>query len=210
LQTQTLVYVGEYLSIFLLNFTILKQIASILLLGILAFNIFGYRIYFNVAENNSTIKVDEIIQNRTYNEQDLTTYKFSAKQLPYYTNTKQYEVVNGEVEVNGVVMTYVKKRIYKDSIEYVCLPNIQKTEIRNARDEFFKLVNDLNSLSQNKSTKKQTHSTVKPFSFEATTFSEAKLQSQSIVKNKKEYSLYNSMLLPSPYLAYNAPPPNEV
>lgn len=191
------------------NFTTLKKLAVILLLGIFAFNILGYRIYFNIAEDKSTAIAETKIQNNDFNTTDLVTYKFSAKQLPYYTNSKNYEIAKGEVDVNGDIMTYVKKRIYKDSIEYVCLPNTHKTQIRNARDEFFKLVNDLNNLSQNKSSKKQTTTNVKPFSFEATTFTALKWNSQSsIVKIKKEYSLLNANVLPNPYLAYSTPPPD--
>jgi hypothetical protein len=186
----------------------LKQIASILLLGILAFNILGYRIYFNIAENKSTAIAENKIQNNDFDKQDLVTYKFSAKQLPYYTNSKNFELANGEVDVNGTVMTYIKKRIYNDSIEYVCLPNTHKTEIRNARDEFFKLVNDLNNLTQNKTPKKQNNNTVKPFSFEATTLSATTYYDNAIVLIKNEYNISNTSILPNPYLAYSTPPPN--
>jgi hypothetical protein len=180
-------------------------------LGIFAFNILGYRIYFNIAEDKSTAVAETKIQNNDFNTKDLVTYKFSAKQLPYYTNNQNYDAVKGEVDVNGSVMTYVKKRIYKDSIEYVCLPNTHKTQIRNARDQFFKLVNDLNNLSQNKSSKKQTNTIVKPFSFEATTLTALKWHNKSsIVKIKKEYSVLNAAILPKPYLAYSAPPPDVV
>jgi hypothetical protein len=186
----------------------LKQFAAILIIGILCFNFFGYKVYYHFAMQNADETISKAINTQSFDNSETVTYKFSAKQLPYYTNSKHYEAANGEVEVNGTSMAYVKKRIYQDSIEYVCLPNHQKTQIRNARDEFFKLVNDLNNLTQNKSSKKQTNTVVKPFSFEATTLSDGKIQTNSAVKTKKEYNSFNSINLSKPYLAYNTPPPD--
>jgi hypothetical protein len=58
--------------------------------------------------------------------------------------------MDGEIEINGIHYNYVKYRMYEDSVEYLCIPNQAKTKLSNARDEFYKLVNDLQHPSQNK------------------------------------------------------------
>ncbi|HEX4372306.1 MAG TPA: hypothetical protein VHZ50_03280, partial [Puia sp.] len=86
----------------------------------------------------------------------------SANHLAYYNNSKQFERVDGEIEINGIQYKYVKKRLYNDSFEYLCIPNNDVAKLRTARDDFFKLVNDLQQ--QNTSGKKSSpHSSTKNF-----------------------------------------------
>ncbi len=105
-------------------------------------------------------------------------------------------------------MTYVKKRIYKDSIEYICLPNQAKTNLRTAREDFFKLVNDLNNLSQNNTSKKQNSTNTKPFSFDALAFEPNHSKYLFIALIKNNYSFYTKDILPNPYHQSLTPPPN--
>lgn len=63
--------------------------------------------------------------------------------LPYYTNSVQYEHVNGTVTIDGVIYQYVKRRIYADSIEYLCLRDMAQTRLQGAREQFFQLAYDL-------------------------------------------------------------------
>lgn len=58
--------------------------------------------------------------------------------------------MDGEIEIDGIHYNYVKCRMYQDSLEYLCIPNTAKNRLSNARDEFYKLVNDLRTHSQNK------------------------------------------------------------
>ncbi len=195
------------IQLFILYLHILKQFSAILLLSIFAFNIFGYKIYFAIAENNSDAIIENKIEKQQYQTTDLVAYKVPAKQLPYYTNCKSYEVANGEVNVKGNIMTYVKKRIYKDSIEYLCLPNEAKTNLRTAREDFFKLVNDLQNESQQHSPKKQQHNT-KPFSFDAVAFEVKENNFYYLITPTSSVTSYKNKTLPNPYLQVTCPPPN--
>lgn len=147
------------------------------------------------------------IEKETYNTADLVTFKFSAKQLPYYTNSKNYEAANGEVDVNGVSMQYVKKRIVDDSIEYVCLPNKQKSSIKNARDDFFKLINDLQNTASKTSSKNNTK-TYKAFSFEAVNFQTKNNITTNIIFQEKNYTSLNNKATVNPFLLKLIQPPD--
>ena len=69
--------------------------------------------------------------------------------LPYYTNSLQFETVNGAIEMDGIEYEYIKRRIYNDSIELVCLPNVEKQNLESARDQFVRLSNDWQSSESN-------------------------------------------------------------
>ncbi|MEN9684239.1 MAG: hypothetical protein RLZZ28_25 [Bacteroidota bacterium] len=142
---------------------ILKKIASILLLGILLFNAGGYHLFTNYLESRADNLLEASLDENNYNEADLLHIKVAAN-LPYYTNAPEFERVNGEIDINGIHYKYVKRRMYNDSVELLCIPNIAKTGLENARNDFYRLANDL--VSNNNSSKKSTgnHSHTSKFS----------------------------------------------
>jgi hypothetical protein len=187
----------------------LKKIASIVLIGILLFNFVGYRMLFSIANDNITNTMEDKIIKEDFSTADLVSFRFSAKKLPYYTNSKQYEIANGEIEVNGVTMTYVKKRIFHDSIEYVCLVNIAKTNLRTAKDDFFKLVNDLQNTT-GKTTSKPITKNIKPFSFDGLSFS-VNTSNNLIAKQAYAFNFcYKNPFLANPFLQIPQQPPEAV
>lgn len=116
-------------------------------MGILLFNWVGYRGIFSYLENNSSQLLNERLDNREFEEESLITIKLPVENLPYYTNSPIFERVNGKLTIGGMQYQYVEKRIFNDSIEMRCIPNAQSTHLTNARDEFFKMVNDLQQAS---------------------------------------------------------------
>ncbi|MDE3144195.1 MAG: hypothetical protein KGL19_08580 [Bacteroidota bacterium] len=131
----------------------MKKLASILLLLVLMFNWFGYRLVSDYFENKADIQLASLIDENNYNEADLISIKVPAS-LPYGVNSANFERTDGNIDINGVNYKYVKRRFYNDTLELLCIPNIAKTGIQNARDEFYKLANDF--VSNNSSSKKAT------------------------------------------------------
>ncbi len=131
-----------------------KRIAAILLLGMLLFNMGGHMIVSNYFEARADRQLQADLDKYNYNDDDLLKIKVAAA-LPYGTSTEQFERVDGEIEINGITYTYVKRRFYQDSLELYCIPNIAKATIKNARDEFSKLANDF--VSNTTSSKKAPH-----------------------------------------------------
>lgn len=140
----------------------MKRFASILLLSMLFFNWIGYRFFASYMEDKANTRLEAQLDNNNYDESQLLSIKAPAEHLAYYNNSKQFERVDGEIEINGIQYKYVKKRLYNDSLEYLCIPNNDVTKLRTARDDFFKLVNDLQQ--QNTQGKKSApHSNTKSF-----------------------------------------------
>ena len=98
-------------------------------------------------EDKANTKLEAQLDNNNYDESQLISIKVPAKHLAYYNNSKQFERVDGEIEINGIQYKYVKKRLYNDEFEYLCIPNNDVNKLRTARDDFFKLVNDLHNIT---------------------------------------------------------------
>ena len=112
-------------------------------------------------EGKANTRLEAQLDNNNYDESQLISIKVPAKHLAYYNNSKQFERVDGEIEINGIQYKYVKKRLYNDEFEYLCIPNNDVNKLRTARDDFFKLVNDLQHNGQGK--KSPSHSNTKTF-----------------------------------------------
>lgn len=139
----------------------MKQIASILLLGLLFFNWYGYRIVSDYLQKQSDTKLEARLDNNDYDESQLIELRVPIN-LPYHNDWKGFERYNGEIEINGIHYKYVKRKIEKGDLVLLCLPNNEKKLLQSARDNFFKLVNDL---QQNNSGKKSPNSN--SFSFKS-------------------------------------------
>ena len=138
----------------------MKKLAAILLLGIFAFNLFGYHLIASILETKENRKMELAFDANNYgDDQQLFTIK-QPTNLPYYQNSATFQRINGEVEIAGVFYKYVKCRIYNDSLELLCLPNTGKMNIQAAKIDFSKQaadvqqsINKKNSQSENKSIK---------------------------------------------------------
>lgn len=131
----------------MLYLRILKQVVAILLLAMLVFTWGGHRLLTGYLEARAEAQLQAQLDNNDYSEQDLVYLKIAAP-LPYGTSSETFERVEGNIAINGVNYSYVKRRFYKDSLELACIPNTIRTGIQNARDEFFKLAYDLTHASQ--------------------------------------------------------------
>jgi len=121
---------------------ILKKIASILLLGILLFNWCGYRLVINWMQKDADTKLEARLDRSDYSESQLIEIKVPLN-IPYQTNWASFQRYDGEIEVNGIHYKYVKRKIENGQLVLKCIPNEARQHLQTARDDFFKLVNDL-------------------------------------------------------------------
>lgn len=82
------------------------------------------------------------LDNHQYNDSELIEVKI-ALHTPYLTNWSDYERVDGEAEVNGVYYSYVKRKIYNDTLHLLCLPNKNKTRLHSVSIDYAGKVNDV-------------------------------------------------------------------
>lgn len=82
------------------------------------------------------------LDNDEYDENSLITISV-ALDLPYATDWKDFERVDGEIMVNGHLYKYVKRKFEKGAMILKCIPDDNKMHLQTAKADFFKLANDL-------------------------------------------------------------------
>ncbi len=63
--------------------------------------------------------------------------------MPYQTMQSDWERVDGEMNVNGKIYKYVKRRIVDGEMLLMCLPDHNKMRIQSAKNDFFKSTSDI-------------------------------------------------------------------
>jgi hypothetical protein len=121
----------------------MKKAAAILLMGILFFNWYGYKLLSLYLEDKADRQLEARLDGDRYDESQLVSIKVSASHLSYYNSSTQFERVDGQIEVGGIQYKYVKRRLLNDSLELLCIPNHTAMNLQTARNEFFQLVNDI-------------------------------------------------------------------
>lgn len=96
------------------------------------------------------VKLDKSL----YNDAELIELKVPMN-LPYQTNWSAYQRYNGEIEVDGILYKYVKRKVSNDTLYLMCIPNTKKMTLETAKNDFFKMSNDL---TQNNNSKKSDNS----------------------------------------------------
>ena len=105
------------------------------------FNFVGYRLVIAYMEKGSEALLERKLDRREYSDDELLSIKTKLN-LPYYTSSPEFERTYGSVTIDGVVYEYVKKRVYNDTLELLCLPNAAKTKLQHVRNELSKSAAD--------------------------------------------------------------------
>ncbi|WEK36572.1 MAG: hypothetical protein P0Y53_03585 [Candidatus Pseudobacter hemicellulosilyticus] len=129
----------------------LKRIAAILLLFLLFFNWFGYRLLADLLQQQADAALEARLDKDDYDDQQLITLRVPLN-MPYQNNWSEFERYDGEITIEGIHYKYVKRKIENGQMLLLCLPNESRMRQESARDDFFKLVNDLQHASQGKKT----------------------------------------------------------
>lgn len=132
----------------------MKKAAAILLLILFLFNTAGYKALFSYLSQQADTRIEARIKNSSDLDKGLVTFKIPLN-LPYTTDSKDFEPADGEVTVNGEIYKLVKKKISRDTMIVLCIDHHEKTRIENQDNDYFKKVNDLTANSSKKSDVKQ-------------------------------------------------------
>lgn len=74
-------------------------------------------------------KLETLLDNSEYDESQLVEIKVSMN-MPYQQRFTEYERHYGEIEIDGVAYTYVKKKIEGDVVTFKCIANQSKQELK--------------------------------------------------------------------------------
>lgn len=124
----------KYFNLGRLNF-MLRQLICILLTGILLFNFTGYRLLIDLFIASQHHTMNRTIDREDFIETSLISFKMPM-QMPYYTNDARFERAYGEVDVDGVKYHYVKRRVFNDSLEVLCIPDAVSTRLQQQKQRY--------------------------------------------------------------------------
>ncbi|MFN2459021.1 MAG: hypothetical protein ABR502_12540 [Chitinophagaceae bacterium] len=184
----------------------MKKAASILFSAILLFNLIGYQLLSNYMQHQSDVALQMQLDDELYDDSELISFKLPLS-IPYHNSTKDFERVDGEVKVDGMIYNYVKRRIYQDTLEVLCIVNKEKMQLQSAKDEFFQLCYDLKHSS---SGKKNTSAPVAKNLQLEYCYSFDFLQISGLSPENIHHNNFLSVLLSSIYLPTAAEPPEQV
>jgi hypothetical protein len=94
----------------------------------------GYRLWYYFEQQRSDKNFEALLDKEQYNDAELITIKMPLL-LPYQSDTKDFERVSGEVNFNGKIYKYVKRKIENGEFVLMCLPDKNKMQIEN---QYFK------------------------------------------------------------------------
>lgn len=120
----------------------LKKITAIFFLIIFAFNWFGYRLMYDFMKTQANKQLEVALDNNHYDESQLIELKVPVN-LPYQTSWSSYQRYDGEIEISGVKYKYVKRKLANDTLYLKCIPNTKEMKLQMAKNDFFKLSNNI-------------------------------------------------------------------
>ena len=120
----------------------MKRLIAIALLSIHLFSMGGYSLLFQYYIHQSDVKmVKEIFDNKVDNAK-LIEIKIPVN-MPTIQDWDEYEVITGQIQLKDAYYNYVRLRMTRDTMYFVCVPNTNKTRLVNANIITAKEINDV-------------------------------------------------------------------
>lgn len=115
----------------------MRKIAAIVLLCLLAFNWYGYRLLIAVMQQKADQRLEAKIDQSDYDESQLIEIRV-AMNMPYQQRYTEFERHYGEIEIDGKTYTYVKRKVDGDEVILKCIPNHSRQELRSIGNDLTK------------------------------------------------------------------------
>lgn len=128
----------------------MRKFTAVLLILIFAFNLVGYRFVVDYMLHKANTQLEARLDNDQYDDSQLIELKVPIN-LPYLTSWASFQRYDGQIELNGVLYHYVKRKVSNDTLYVMAIPNTKVMHLESAKNDFVKGSLDLN---QNDNSKK--------------------------------------------------------
>jgi hypothetical protein len=180
----------------------LKKAVAITLLVIHLFNMGGYALLYQYFIHRSDVQiVKQIFENKIDNRKFIEIK--IPSHLPIMQDWDQYQEVVGQIQLKDAYYNYVRMKMTRDTMYFICVANTNKTRLVNANIITAKEINDVPLTKKGQ----------EPWAKKATTYSEYNLTVFSY-----HYSAFGTLLKTSekslsstfsdPYIESPGKPPN--
>jgi hypothetical protein len=186
-------------------FKSVKKISAILLIAVFLFNLFGYRLLFNYAQQQEDVNFEASLDKKIYDEAELITIKVPLS-VPYQNSQQDFERVDGELNINGKIYKYVKRKIVDGELILKCLPDHEKMQLQSAKDDFFKYANDLVQHNDSKKSNNSKAGLFKNLMTEYDNYASEIITHNSDIASLSFHTNYSQHLPLSPHFSPDQPP----
>lgn len=119
----------------------MRKLTSILLLLLLLFNVLGYYGLFMGLNYQNKKQLIQRLDHSNYNESEAVTIKIPIS-IPYVSDSREFERLNGEFEYQGEHYHFVKQRLSQDTLYIVCIKDNTSKRIHQALEDYVKTFTD--------------------------------------------------------------------
>jgi len=119
----------------------MRKLVSIVLIGLLLFNVLGYYGLFMGLQYQNTQRFTQRLDANDYNAAEEVTIKMPIT-IPYVVESNEYVRVDGDFEYNGEFYRLVKQRMANDTLYIVCVKDHQSQRINDALTDYVKTFSD--------------------------------------------------------------------
>ncbi|MBL7698099.1 MAG: hypothetical protein JNK79_08070 [Chitinophagaceae bacterium] len=131
----------------------MKRLTALFLAVLFLFNLAGYRLFFHYLQEKADGRYEQFLDRNKADASEMITLKVELE-MPYLAENTSYERVDGEIDIDGVIYKYVKRKIHNGQLVLLCLPDQTKTKLKTASSEYFNYTNNLASHSDAKPSQK--------------------------------------------------------
>lgn len=106
----------------------MKRLFAIVLLSVHLFNMGGYALFYQYFIHQADVQMVKEVYNDKINDSRFIELKIPVH-MPTVTDWTDYEVVAGQVQLKDAYYNYVKLKMTRDTMYFICLPNTTKTRL---------------------------------------------------------------------------------
>lgn len=182
----------------------MKKLTAIFLLSAFVINLVGYHLWYHFELKASDKKIEAVLNNEEYADADLISIRIPLS-LPYNNSSAGYERISGEVSYKGKIFKYVKRKIENGDFVLLCLPDYNKMQLEQEKND---VVKDSLDQTGNTSDKHGNNQFKYAFSEFEQNLTHVKLRLQSLPLN--EYALFNDATFNSLRISAPGQPPDRL
>lgn len=129
----------------------MRNLFSLLLAILLFLNVFGYYGVFLGLQYRNDLSMTTKLDTEHFTDEKSFTIKIPIT-VPYASDSRGFERVNGEFEYNGEFYRLVKQKLSQDTLYIVCVKDVEHKKIHEALSGFVKTFSDQTANSQSSQT----------------------------------------------------------
>jgi hypothetical protein len=124
-----------------ITFDSVKKLLTLSLLALFLLNVLGYYGVFVGLQVKSGQTMRDRFDSESYSDDQEVTIKVPIT-IPYATDSRGYERVDGEFEHKGQIYRLVKQKLQSDTLFIVCIKDNQAEKINQALEDYVKTFTD--------------------------------------------------------------------